>query len=96
MGPESKLRDKCRKELQRRIKEGEKIFFFKSVGGRFQSAGIPDFVLSVRGRFVGIELKVDSKVTLLQESVGKQIAAADGVWAVCRSVDELRIVIDAI
>ena len=55
------------------------------------TAGIPDLVLCVEGRFYAIELKVsDNKTTPIQEFVIRKIQGAGGRAAVCRSLDEVK------
>jgi len=54
-------------------------------------AGIPDVLVCRKGRFYATELKVgDNKATRLQLYVLKQIKRAGGRVAVCRSVDQVR------
>lgn len=61
-------------------------------GSIYQSAGIPDILACVEGRFVGIEVKKESggKVSALQEFKIKQIESAGGVGIIARSVQEVQ------
>lgn len=54
-------------------------------------SGIPDVLVCRKGRFYAAELKVgNNKATRLQLYVLKQIKRAGGRVAVCRSVDQVR------
>ena len=54
-------------------------------------SGIPDILVCKEGRFFAVELKVgNNKATRLQLYVLKQIKRAGGRVAVCRSVDQVR------
>ena len=71
---ESGLRDRLKKEL---AKTG---WYYQKISDRF-TAGIPDFILCVNGRFVCIELKVDDrKMTPLQNHIKDQIEFNKGLY----------------
>lgn len=55
---------------------------------RFRS-GVPDILICLRGVFCAIELKINSKVTKLQEYELAKIEAAGGRCGVCRSVRDV-------
>ena len=57
-------------------------------------AGVPDLLLCWRGRLHGIELKF-GKGTLSdnQVAIANEILAAGGLWAMCRSVEEVEVVL---
>ena len=63
--------------------EGYPIYYFKTHG---EPAGIPDIILCVNGRFVGMELKTyEGKVSKLQEIQGQRIQKAGGLFFIVRS-----------
>lgn len=71
-------------------------FCWKEHGGMFGTAGIPDIIACIGGRFYGFEVKTDTgKPTKLQEAVMRKINAAGGTALVVRSVDEVRAVVEA-
>lgn len=56
--------------------------------------GIPDFILCVRGRFVGIECKAPGKentVTVNQQRQIERIQAAQGCVAVVTNVEQVKV-----
>lgn len=69
-------------------------FCWKEHGGMYGTAGIPDIIACIDGRFFGFEVKTDiGKPTKLQEATIRKIIAAGGTALVVRSVDEVRIAI---
>ena len=58
-------------------------------------SGIPDILICLEGGFFAIELKVGrNKATKLQDYVLNMIKRAGGSSGVCRSVDEVRDLIE--
>jgi hypothetical protein len=59
-------------------------------------SGIPDLIICYKGFFIAIELKTphNKKRNLLQEYNLERIRNAGGRAAVCRSVDEVRNLLD--
>jgi hypothetical protein len=54
------------------------------------TSGIPDLIICLQGRFVGIELKTKKGVvSKIQNYIGDKLTKAGGIWAVCRSVNEV-------
>ena len=69
-------------------------FAWKTHGGRYGTAGIPDIIACVEGRFFAFEVKTESgKVTPLQAATIQKILVAGGMAAVVRSVDEVRAIL---
>ena len=69
-------------------------FAWKTHGGMYGTAGIPDIIACVEGRFFAFEVKTESgKVTPLQAATIQKILAAGGMAAVVRSVDEVRAIL---
>ena len=66
-------------------------FAWKTHGGVYGTAGIPDIIACVDGRFFAFEVKTASgKTTPLQQATIRKILAAGGTALVVRSVDEVR------
>ena len=72
-----------------------RCFCWKEHGGMYGTAGIPDIIACVDGRFFGFEVKtVDGKPTKLQEATIRRIQASGGTAAVVHSVEEVRRVLE--
>lgn len=85
------------KAILRYLKTVDRCFCWKEHGGMYGTAGIPDIIACIDGRFFGFEVKTeDGKPTKLQEATIRKILAAGGTALVVRSVDEVRAVIDGI
>ena len=70
-------------------------FAWKTHGGVYGTAGIPDIIACIDGRFFAFEVKTDKgRTTKLQESTIRKILAAGGTAVVVRSVAEVRAVIN--
>ena len=70
-------------------------FCWKEHGGMYGTAGIPDIIACVDGRFFGFEVKTeDGKPTKLQEATIRRIQASGGTAAVVRSVEEVRWILE--
>lgn len=83
---ETKLKEKVLAMLKRDFPEA---WIYKTAD-RWKS-GIPDVLICRKGRFFAAELKAgNNKATRLQLYVLKQIKRAGGRAAVCRSVDQVR------
>ena len=66
-------------------------FAWKTHGGIYGTAGIPDIIACVDGRFFAFEVKTASgKATQLQQATIRKILAAGGTALVVRSADEVR------
>lgn len=73
------------------------VFCFKVWGNEHMMAGLPDLICCVRGRFVGLEVKLPENregVSKKQELVGDRITAAGGHWSVVCSVREALALVD--
>ena len=77
--------------IQRFLKTVPRCFTWKTHGGVYGTAGIPDIIACVDGRFFAFEVKTASgKATQLQQATIRKILAAGGTALVVRSVDEVR------
>lgn len=84
------------KAIMKYLKAVPRCFAWKEHGGMYGTAGIPDIIACINGRFFGFEVKTESgKPTKLQEATIRKILAAGGTAVVVRSVDEVRAVIES-
>ena len=80
--------------ILRHLKTVPGCFAWKTHGGMYGTAGIPDIIACVEGRFFAFEVKTESgKVTPLQAATIQKILTAGGMAAVVRSVDEVRAIL---
>ncbi|AOY74707.1 VRR-NUC domain-containing protein [Clostridium formicaceticum] len=67
------------------------VWFFKTHGGIYQAAGIPDIILCYKGKFIGLEIKrPKGKPTKLQEKVLRDIAKAGGTGAIVYGIEDVK------
>ena len=72
--PEGRVKNRLKYMLK-----SNNVWFYMPQAGAFGKAGIPDFLLIVEGRFVGVEWKAGRKnPTALQIATMKQIDDAGG------------------
>ena len=71
-------------------------FAWKEHGGMYGTAGIPDIIACIGGKFYGFEVKTErGKPTAFQEAAMRKIRLAGGIAAVVRSVDDVKTVLNA-
>mgnify|MGYP005777852465 FL=1 len=81
--------------IMRYLKTVPNCFCWKEHGGMYGTAGIPDIIACIDGRFYGFEVKTErGKPTKLQEPAIRTILAPGGTALVVRSVDEVRAALD--
>ena len=81
--------------ILRYLKTVPRCFAWKEHGGMYGTAGVPDIIACIDGRFYAFEVKTPvGKTTKLQEAAIRKILACGGTAAVVRSVDEVRAVIN--
>jgi hypothetical protein len=81
--------------ILRYLKTVSNCFFWKEHGGMYGTAGIPDIVACIGGRFMAFEVKTEKgKLTKLQEETIKKILAAGGMAFVVRTVDEVQAILN--
>ena len=79
------------KAILKYLRTVPRCFCWKEHGGMYGTAGIPDIIACVDGRFYGFEVKTeDGKPTKLQEATIRRICASGGTAAVVRCVEEVR------
>ena len=87
--------------VKRQIKEILKVtkaYYAMPMGSGYGNAGVPDFLVCHRGRFIAIEAKAGKgKTTALQDRNLAEIVMAGGVALVVNesNLDELREILDA-
>jgi len=82
-------------KILRYLKTVPKCFVWKEHGGIYGTAGIPDIIACIDGKFYAFEVKTPvGKTTKLQEATIHKILACGGTASVVRSVDEVRAVIN--
>ena len=66
-------------------------FCWKEHGGMYGTAGVPDIIACIGGRFFGFEVKTATgKPTKLQEATIRKINESGGVAAIVRSVEDVK------
>lgn len=83
------------RSIQRYLKTVPRCFFWKEHGGMYGTAGIPDIIACINGRFFGFEVKTATgKTTGLQDAAIRMINEAGGTAVVVRSVAEVKTVLE--
>jgi len=89
------LEKKITNSILAHLKSIQGCFCWKEHGSRYSTAGIPDIICCIDGRFVAFEVKTEGgKPTVLQEKTLNSICDAGGVAHVVRSLDEVRDVLE--
>lgn len=80
--------------ILRHLKNRPRCFAWKTHGGMYGTAGIPDIIACIDGRFYAFEVKQPSgRLTRLQEVTIEKIRAAGGVAVKVTSVEEVKAAI---
>lgn len=81
-------------KILRYLKTVPKCFAWKEHGGMYGTAGIPDIIACIGGKFYAFEVKTpEGKTTKLQDATIRKILACGGTVLVVRTVDEVRAVV---
>lgn len=81
--------------IMRFLKTVPDCFAWKTHGGMYGTAGIPDIICCYRGRFLGFEVKTPAgKLTKLQESMITKIKAAKGEAFKVTNVEEVKVILE--
>lgn len=86
--PETKIVKKCMALLNKKYPG----FYFKTHGGPYQKAGLPDIIGVYKGRFIGVEIKCPGKedtLTDLQSKTIRRIVLAGGVAFMATSPQQI-------
>lgn len=82
------------KAIMKFLKTVPRCFAWKEHGGMYGTAGIPDIIACIDGKFYGFEVKTDvGKPTKLQEATIRKINRAGGTAVVVRSVDDVKSIL---
>ena len=77
--------------ILRYLKQKPLCFAWKTHGGMYGTAGIPDIIACMDGRFYAFEVKQPGgRLSRLQDVTLKKIEAAGGVAVMVTSVDEVK------
>lgn len=80
------------KNLETKIKDflkEKKIYHFKTKGGIYGTIGLPDLIICINGKFVGLELKSKTgKARLQQYKNGAKITENKGIFAIINDYDK--------
>jgi len=80
--------------IMRYLKTVPHCFAWKTHGGMYGTAGMPDIIICLNGRFVALEVKTPiGKLTMLQESTLKRIKDAKGKAYKVTSLQEVKEII---
>lgn len=82
-------------KILRYLKTVPRCFAWKEHGGMYGTAGVPDIIACIDGRFYAFEVKTATgKTTAIQNATIRKILACGGTAVVVHSVDEVRAVIN--
>ena len=77
--------------IMRYLKTVPHTFCWKEHGGMYGTAGLPDIICCIGGRFIAFEVKTPSgKLSKLQEITIRNIRAAKGEAFMVTSVEEVK------
>ena len=95
MTPEGAVKKNVKKILDR----WQTVCYFMPVSGGFGKHGIPDFIVCINGRFLGIECKAGKgEMTPLQEKFFEKVGLAGGDCMVVneKNIDVLEVFLAAV
>mgnify|MGYP000852614071 FL=1 len=83
--------------IMRYLKSVPRCFCWKEHGGMYGTAGLPDIICCIKGRFVAFEVKTPSgRLTKLQEATMRKIRDAKGEVFKVTSVEDVKVILDAL
>ena len=83
--------------IMRYIKTIPHCFTWKTHGGMYGTAGMPDIIICLNGRFVALEVKTSTgKLTKIQESTLNRIKDANGYAFKVTSLQEAKEIIKSL
>ncbi len=81
--------------IMRYLRTIPECFCWKQFGGQFGTAGLPDVICCLNGRFVAFEVKQPGgKLTKLQESTIDKIIATNGKAYKVTSLQEVKEIVE--
>lgn len=85
------------RRIRRYLDSLDGCFSWKEHGGMYGTAGIPDVICCLHGKFLAFEAKVPgNKPTKLQESTIRRINESGGVARVVYTLDDVRETVEAV
>lgn len=82
--------------ILRHLKTRPRCFCWKTHGGMYGVAGIPDIIACIDGRFYAFEVKQPGGVaTALQQTTIEKICAAGGLAVIVTSVEDVKQILGA-
>lgn len=82
------------KAILKYLKTVPHCFTWKEHGGMYGTAGIPDIIACINGKFYAFEVKTAiGKTTALQDATIRKIKNCGGHAYVVRSVDEVKFIL---
>ena len=82
------------KAILKYLKTVPHCFAWKEHGGMYGTAGIPDIIACINGKFYAFEVKTAiGKTTALQDATIRKIKNCGGHAYVVRSVDEVKFIL---
>ena len=83
--------------IMRYLKTVPHCFCWKTHGGMYGTAGMPDIIICLNGRFVALEVKTPmGKLTKIQESTLNRIKDANGYAFKVTSLQEAKEIIKSL
>jgi len=83
--------------IMRYLKTVPCCFCWKQHGGQYGTAGLPDVICCIGGRFIAFEVKTASgKLSKLQESMITKIRAAKGEAFKVTSVEDVKQILESL
>lgn len=83
--------------ILRYLKTVPHCFCWKEHGGMYGTAGLPDIICCIGGRFVAFEVKTDAgRLTKLQEAMIRKIRTAKGEAFKVTSVGDVRFILETL
>ena len=81
--------------IMRYLKTVPNCFAWKTHGGMYGTAGLPDIIACIRGRFVAFEVKTPAgTLTKLQSAMIQRIKESKGEAFIVISVDEVKAIVE--
>ena len=82
-------------QIMKHLKTVPQSFCWKEHGGMYGTAGLPDIICCIGGRFVAFEVKIPTdKLTKLQEVTITKIRAAKGEAFKVTSVEDVKVILE--
>lgn len=83
--------------IMRYLKTVPDCFAWKEHGGMYGTAGLPDIICCISGRFMALEVKTPTgRLTKLQETTITKIKAAKGEACKVTSVEDVKLILDSL